>query len=128
MMERKKRNHPYIYIFRWNNKLSQDYWENPNLWLGLETGNQNIYQLSKYIQLSTEHRYKWRYVFWKIFTIKWSLIRCLKGSDKRNILHDDILRNVIRNNDESSNFYFSLLPPLPPLLSPNFQTKNTICS
>lgn len=50
MMERKKEI-IHIYIFRWNNKLSQYYWENPNLWLGLETGNQNIYQRQSNYQL-----------------------------------------------------------------------------
>lgn len=76
-------------------------------------GNRKSKYLSTSIQLQNVIQVRIRIC--KIFTIKWSLIRCLKGSTN-GISAKVRYSRALCNNNESSNFYFAFFfPPPPPI-------------
>lgn len=76
-------------------------------------GNRKSKYLSTSIQLQNMIQVRIRIC--KIFTIKWSLIRCLKGSTN-GISAKVRYSRALCNNNESSNFYFAFFfPPPPPI-------------
>lgn len=77
-------------------------------------GNRKSKYLSTSIQLQNVIQVRIRIC--KIFTIKWSLIRCLKGSTN-GISAKVRYSRALCNNNESSNFYFAFFFPLLPQFS-----------
>lgn len=75
-------------------------------------GNRKSKYLSTSIQLQNVIQVRIRIC--KIFTIKWSLIRCLKGSTN-GISAKVRYSRALCNNNESSNFYFAFFSPPPPI-------------
>lgn len=108
MMEKKE----IIYIYIYFNEIINYFISLRKFKFMTRFGNRKSKYLSTSIQLQNVIQVRIRIC--KIFTIKWSLIRCLKGSTN-GISAKVRYSRALCNNNESSNFYFAFFSPPPPI-------------